>query len=58
MEQQATYGELREFLKQAKRWRFNAAQTEDRFYSEMFLRTALVLERRASDRAVRGRTVI
>ncbi len=51
MEQQATYGELRELLKQAKRWRFNAAQTEDRLYSEMFLRTALVLERRASDRA-------
>lgn len=53
MDQQATYGELRELLKQAKRWRANAAQTKDRFYSEMFLRTALALELRARDRAVR-----
>lgn len=53
MEQQATYGELRELLKQAKQWRTHAAQTEDRFYGEMFLRTALTLELRASERAVR-----
>ena len=51
--EQATYGELRELLKQAKRWRANAALTKDRFYSDMFLSTALMLERHAFDRAAR-----
>jgi hypothetical protein len=51
--EQATYGELRELLKQAKRWRANAALTKDRFYSDMFLYTALMLERHAFDRAAR-----
>lgn len=51
--EQATYGELRELLKQAKRWRANAALTNDLFYSDMFLSTALMLERHAFDRAAR-----
>lgn len=50
---QATYGELRELLKQAKRWRANAALTQDCFFIDMFLSTALTLERHACDRAAR-----